>query len=176
MNPRILIHTILLAVAGVLTYGAGLWLLSGCSDHDVVTHDAGDDARADAEGIRTYTDSRAPDARQTPDASPSSDTGALSGDGGAGETPDAYCTGFTDAGYLAIDGSTGFRFPWLTYDGGAAEAGVGTSCSGFGCWYACEAGPCPQSSNCAEGLACIVSPDASLANPDSYAGTCGWLQ
>jgi hypothetical protein len=201
MNARTIVHALLLAIAGVLAYGGALLLLSSCdSVQSSLTSppDSGPPSKPLDAGAKTPDGSPAPDAvppgsvdaggpqETSTDARPDSpqrDTGGAreasidarpdspelgphdAGDGG-------YCVGWTDAGYLAIDGSTGFRFPWIE----PLDAGEGGApCSGFGCWYQCPEGPCPQSSDCPVGLVCIVSRDASLVNPDDYRGTCARL-
>jgi hypothetical protein len=200
MNARIIVHGLALALAGVLSYGAALLLLSSCggvqsslsgavdSGPTHKPHDAAQalDAPPSADAVPPAREGGARET-STPDAPPSLHVPPEGGkpDGGARETDggdpcpgchegpsDASCTGWNDAGYLTIDGSSGFRFSWEWDAAGLAVEG-GAPCSGFGCWFQCgDSGPCPQSSNCPEGLVCIVSRDASLANPDDYRGTC----
>jgi hypothetical protein len=187
MNARTIVHALLLAIAGVLAYGGALLLLSSCDSVQSPLsgpRDSGPPSKALDAGYETSAAPPSADASpgsaveggaretSTPDAPPSLHVPPEGGkpDGGARETPDAYCSGWTDAGYLEIDGSSGFVFQV-----GDAGSDGGQPCSGFGCWFACPEGPCPQSSDCPIGLVCIVSRDASLANPGDTRGTCARL-
>lgn len=201
MNARTIVHVLLLAIAGVVSYGGALLLLSSCdSVQSPLTSppDSGPPPGTLDSGSETSTappfDASPPHRVHEGGAGKTCDAGAEQLDAGrdvaeqldahheldathdagrdVAEQLDAYCSGFTDAGYLEIDGSSGFVFP--SVDASGLEAGA--PCIGFGCWFACEAGPCLQSSTCPTGLVCIVSPDASTTTPDDVHGTCERLQ
>jgi hypothetical protein len=191
MNARTIVHVLLLAIAGAVSYGGALLLLSSCdSVQSPLTSppDSGPppgtlDSGSETSTAPPFVDASPPHRVHEGGAGKTYDAGAeqldahheldASHDAGrdVAEQLDAYCSGFTDAGYLEIDGSTGFRFPWESDASDLAVEG-GAPCSGFGCWYQVPGGPAPQSSNCPIGLVCLISRDASLANPDDYRGTC----
>jgi hypothetical protein len=182
-------NTVLQLVALVATwflaYGVASWLM-GCGGSPTTSgasSDAGREAGTPVRDAGDQRDAHEPHEASAPDVGAVGTRDAADDVGGETDLRDAAgdartdaphvlqghdggpsCFGFRDGGYLALtDG--GFAFP-------AGDAAPGAACIGFGCWYACEAGPCLQSSTCEPGTVCIVSADASTVTPDDVPGTC----